>query len=427
MKTSMIILTYNKLEYTKQCIESIRKYTDKDTYEIIIVDNNSEDGTVQWLNNQKDIKIIFNKENLGFPKGCNQGIRVAQGDNILLLNNDVIVTPNWLENLMKCLYSSDDIGAVGAVTNSCSNFQSIPKQYDTYDELINFAEKFNISSFLKWEERLKLIGYCMLIKKEVIQKVGLLDEDFTPGNYEDDDYCLRIRMEGYRIMLCKDTFIHHYGSVTFGKERKEYCKLLATNMEKFKSKWGVETSCFGDIRNDITSMIIKSKRECFNVLHIGCGSGATLLDIKNQIPTANLFGIEKNHKVVINTGHFADISIGSLEKIKNYPKDFFDYVIITESNKCMSDYKEIFLRIKELLKNEGKVIVTVPKELNKEGMFNLIDYTKAVFKKTSYEIFKNNIDILLYIIVYKKCFRINSSYCSNKKTLNNKTLNNKKL
>ncbi len=100
IKTSIVILTYNKLEYTKLCIDSIRKYTKSGTYEIVVVDNNSTDDTREWLKEQKDIKVILNDENLGFPGGCNVGINAAEKENdILLLNNDTIVTPRWLENL----------------------------------------------------------------------------------------------------------------------------------------------------------------------------------------------------------------------------------------------------------------------------------------------------------------------------------------
>ena len=101
-KTSIIILSYNNLSLTIDCIESIRKYTDPNTYEIVVVDNNSQDETPNWLRSQDDLIVIFNQENVGFPKGCNIGIEAASKENdILLLNNDTIVTTNWLSNLQK--------------------------------------------------------------------------------------------------------------------------------------------------------------------------------------------------------------------------------------------------------------------------------------------------------------------------------------
>ncbi|MEW9123297.1 MAG: glycosyltransferase [Thermotaleaceae bacterium] len=240
MKTSIILLTFNQLHFTKLCVDSIRKYTDEGTYEIIVIDNHSTDGTAAWLKEQEDIQALFNDENLGFPKGCNQGIKLATGDNILLLNNDVIVTPHWLSNLTRCLCSAEDIGAVGAVTNSCSNYQTIPISYKNMEEMIPFAQKHNLSNRSLWEERTRLIGFCLLIKKEVVEKIGLLDERFSPGNFEDDDYCHRIRRAGYRLILCKDTFIHHFGSVSFGKDREKFGDILSINRKKFMDKWGFD-------------------------------------------------------------------------------------------------------------------------------------------------------------------------------------------
>ncbi|MCX7694219.1 MAG: glycosyltransferase family 2 protein, partial [Caloramator sp.] len=280
--TSIIILTYNNLDYTKLCIESIRKFTSKNTYEIIVVDNNSTDGTAEWLKNQQDLKIILNSENMGFPKGCNQGIKIAQKNNdILLLNNDVIVTPNWLDNLRKCLYSNEVIGAVGAVTNSCSNYQMISVNYKNLNEMIEFAQNYNISDKDKWEERLRLVGYCMLVKREVIDKIGLLDEIFTPGNFEDDDYSFRIRKAGYRLYLCKDTFVHHFGSASFRKNSDKYEKLLIDNRNKFINKWGFDPYYIAEIKREIVDIIIEDNNQNnINVLHVGCAGGGTLLYIK---------------------------------------------------------------------------------------------------------------------------------------------------
>lgn len=236
--TSIIIITYNKLAYNKLCIDSIRQYTEPNSYEIIVIDNHSADGTVEWLQSQLDLRLILNNENIGFPAACNQGIAEARGDSILLLNNDTIVTPRWLTNLKKCLLSSPDIGAVGAVTNSCSNFQSIAYEYSSIEEMIRFAGQINHSNPELWEDRGRLVGYCLLIKAEVVRKIGLLDEIFSPGNYEDDDYSLRIKKAGYRLVLCRDAFIHHFGSVSFGEQAAHFTALLENNRQKFIEKWG---------------------------------------------------------------------------------------------------------------------------------------------------------------------------------------------
>lgn len=237
MKTSIIILTRNKIKYLKLCIASIKKYTKNINYEIVVIDNNSTDGTVEWLHKQKELIKIYNDRNLGFSGGNNQGIKAAKGDNIMFLNNDVIVTTKWLENLITCLYSSRKIGAVGPLTNYCSNAQSIQLPYNSINEMELTARKFNVSNKGKWEERNRLIGFCLLVKKEVVSKVGLFDERFFPGNFEDDDYSIRMRKLGYKLMLCKDTFIYHYGSKSF--YNTNYLKLLDINKKKFEEKWNV--------------------------------------------------------------------------------------------------------------------------------------------------------------------------------------------
>ena len=125
-KTSIVILSYNTYNLTKSCIESIRKFTSAGSYEIIVIDNASQDASVAWLKRQKDIKLVCNKENKGFPGGCNQGMELAEeGNDILLLNSDTIVTPRWLENMQTALYSEPKVGAVSCITNSCSNWQQV--------------------------------------------------------------------------------------------------------------------------------------------------------------------------------------------------------------------------------------------------------------------------------------------------------------
>ena len=249
--TSIVILSYNTLELTKTCIESIRAYTRDVPYEIIIVDNGSTDGSVKWLKRQKDLRCIFNEQNEGFPKGCNQGLAIARGTELLLLNSDTIVTPCWLSNLRTALYSRKEVGAVSCVTNYCSNFQQIAVNYAGVDGLVKFATAYNRSDVAKWERRLTLVGFCFLFKREIYEKLGGLDERFTPGNYEDDDYSLRIWQAGYELLLCRDTFIHHFGSASFAKDvspeaqaakRAAYTKLMQRNIRLFLEKWHVPSN-----------------------------------------------------------------------------------------------------------------------------------------------------------------------------------------
>jgi len=246
--TSIIILSYNTLDLTRLCVESIRQYTQDVPHEIIIVDNGSKDGSVDWLKKQSDIRCIFNKDNAGFPKGCNQGLAIAKGSELLLLNSDTIVTPRWLSNLRTALYSRPEVGAVSCMTNNISNMQSMPVSYHDVPGLFAFAESFNHSDPSKWERRLTLVGFCFLFKREIYTKLGGLDEQFSPGNYEDDDYSLRIWQAGYELLVCRDTMIHHFGSASFvqsaspavwEKERKAHKRLLDKNQEKFLQKWHV--------------------------------------------------------------------------------------------------------------------------------------------------------------------------------------------
>ncbi|PLR78239.1 glycosyl transferase [Bacillus sp. V3-13] len=378
MLTSIIILTYNNLEYTKQCLDSIRRYTEKNTYEIVIVDNHSTDGTREWLQQQLDIKLILNEQNLGFPKGCNQGIELSEGDNILLLNNDVIVTENWLDNLVKCLYSDKAIGAVGPVTNSAAYYTAIQVPYLNINEMHEFARDYNKSNSNLWEERLKLIGYCMLIKKEVVEKIGLLDEQFTPGNFEDDDYSIRIRKAGYKLILSKDTFIHHYGSVSWREDANLYSKLLSDNERKFKAKWGTSSQSY-IIHHELINKAKFRPEEKINILHIGCQAGATLLKLKNNYKNAGLYGIETNADEAREASSFAKIIVKDVEPALNeLTNKKFDLIIVTAWDQIK--HPDLFAEILyDALNEDGLLLSSFDNIFHYSNILNLLQGTKPHF------------------------------------------------
>jgi GT2 family glycosyltransferase/glycosyltransferase involved in cell wall biosynthesis len=240
-RISIVILTFNQLEYTKKCVESIRKHTPV-PHEIIFVDNASKDGTIKWLKKltqeNPNFKLIENKKNLGFSKGCNQGITASSGEYILLLNNDILVTEGWLSGMLECINSSPDIGVVGPMTNNISGLQKVVNaDYSDIDHLEGYAKAFREKNRYRRIPSRRIVGFCMLFRRELVEKIGLLDETFGSGNYEDDDFCLRASLEGYRNLIAGDVFIHHYGSRSFIGNKIDYSSSMAANRKKFSEKW----------------------------------------------------------------------------------------------------------------------------------------------------------------------------------------------
>jgi GT2 family glycosyltransferase len=374
MKTSIIVLTYNKLEFTQQCIESVRTFTSPSSYELIVVDNASSDGTIAWLRNQADIRLISNAENRGFPAGCNQGIAAAGGDNILLLNNDTVVTPNWLDNLVTCLYSSERVGAVGPVTNYASYYQAIRVGYQTIAEMHSFAKAYNKSDPRRWEERIKLIGFCMLIRRSVIDEIGLLDEQFSPGHFEDDDYSLRIRRAGYRLFLCVDTFIHHYGSVSFRDDREGQIALSEVNARKFEAKWGFHPLYSTYIRGAIIQCMDAPADRAIRVLEVGCGCGATLVQIRNRFRNAEIYGMEINQGAATDARLYARMLASDIENMAlECPHDYFDFVIFADVLEHLRDPWTVLEKIKPYLVRSGQVLASIPNVMHYTVVRDLIN------------------------------------------------------
>ena len=234
--TSIIILNHNGLQYSKRCIKSIAKYTHK-PYELLLIDNGSTDGTAKYLKSVPRATVILNRNNRGFAAGCNQGIRKARGKYLLLLNNDTVVTPLWLDRMIACAQSSRAIGLVGPRTNSIYGVQMTgPGPYRTLADMIRWSRMRHLAHLGDWFEVFALTGFCLLIKREVVKAVGLLDERFAWGPFEDYDYCLRARIAGFRSFCVNDVFIHHYGSKGYAPGvLLDYRKM---NRDIFIQKWG---------------------------------------------------------------------------------------------------------------------------------------------------------------------------------------------
>ncbi|WP_440112348.1 glycosyltransferase family 2 protein [Paenibacillus sp. QZ-Y1] len=236
---SIIIPTYNQREYVLQCVSSIEKHTPA-PYEIIVVDNASKDGTAEALLRKGGmVRVAALDVNRGFAGGVNYGLMMARGKHIVVLNNDTLVTPGWLENMMTCLASDPQIGVVGPVTNYIGGDQQIEVPYSEVNDMWSFAARHNRPDAGKHRETERLVGFCWLFSRELLGRVGYLDEGYTVGNFEDDDWIIRVKLAGYRLAVAGDAFIHHYGSVSMKALGEQDLNTVNKDNEQFYSqKWG---------------------------------------------------------------------------------------------------------------------------------------------------------------------------------------------
>ncbi|MCL6478648.1 MAG: glycosyltransferase family 2 protein [Peptococcaceae bacterium] len=242
-QASIIIATYNNFAYTRMCIESIYRNTGHISFEVIVVDNGSEDDTVAYLKGLADIlpnlHVILNPDNKGFACANNQGIMKASGNYIVLLNNDTIVTRDWLSRLIYYLDMDPKIGIVGPVTNSIGNEQMIAAEYSSLEEMDAFAEQRATACKGQFFDIEMLAMFCAIMRRTLVDQVGLLDEQYELGMFEDDDYAYRVRLSGYKLVCVEDVFVHHFGGATMGKLADQaFIEIFERNRRRFEKKWG---------------------------------------------------------------------------------------------------------------------------------------------------------------------------------------------
>jgi GT2 family glycosyltransferase len=246
---SIIIPCLNNLDLTKQCVQSIVRNTHKvfTPYQIILVDNGSADGTGEhfryWADEWFETYVLIeNTENLGYVHAANQGLARADGDYALLLNNDTVVTPHWLERMLQPFtqFPQLNLGIVGPRSNYCAMPQMVadaPKEADVA-QIDAFAEQLAQQEAGQFTVLQRVIGFCVLISRPVIDAIGGLDPRFGVGNFDDDDYCIRARLAGFEVGMVHDAYVHHVGHATFNQfPASYYNKLMQDNWKTFAKKW----------------------------------------------------------------------------------------------------------------------------------------------------------------------------------------------
>lgn len=239
--TSIVILTRNQLDYTRRCVEGIARCT-PEPHELVFVDNGSSDGTLEYLRSIHGALIIDNDENLGFGGACNQGMAAARGERILLLNNDVVPTDGWLAALHDALDAEGPTGLAGPRTNRIVGMQQVDRvgyDEDTLEGLEAWASTWRAEHRGRRTATVRLVGFCILLEREVVERIGGFDLRYEVGNFEDDDLCLRAGVAGFDCVVAEDSFIHHFGSRTFAGEQIDHAARMSGNYARFMQAWGL--------------------------------------------------------------------------------------------------------------------------------------------------------------------------------------------
>jgi GT2 family glycosyltransferase/predicted SAM-dependent methyltransferase len=265
---SIIIPVYNRHEMSHECIQAVMENTEHGTYEIIVIDNGSEPVFVPQFSGFVEIRVIRNEENKGFPVAVNQGIKEAKGDIIILLNNDVIVTPGWAECLIKQLEQYD---IVSPVTNYAAGIQKvIVETYNNIEQLNTVAESYHQEHEGDSENVNFVIGFVMVFRKSLYDEFGPFDESLWPSSGEEIDFCFKAVEAGYKVGVAFDVYVHHEGNQTFNDLADagllDYKKLCDRNDKHLAEKWG-EDFWNNQIRYNKTKLLGEDAIR----LNLGCG------------------------------------------------------------------------------------------------------------------------------------------------------------
>ncbi len=246
MKTEIIVIVWNKFEITRDCLESVVLKT-KAPFQILLIDNASEEKTAVFLKSfaskyKTKTRLIRNESNLGFVKAANQGLGESRADFVCLLNNDTLVTDGWLNELIFVATKNPEIGLLNPSSNTLGQKTSI-ENIDTFASyLFRYHGQF--------EEMAQVSGFCMLIKREVIEKIGKFDEIYEMGNFEDTDYSRRATLALFGCARAKASYVYHRERTSFLK-LKDYHTSFKKNQAIFYNRWGKPKRIFIETRKGL--------------------------------------------------------------------------------------------------------------------------------------------------------------------------------
>ncbi len=243
-RVSVVVVTWNNREWNARCLASLRDRNDWPNLEVIVVDNGSTDGTPELLREEaaRDgrVRVVLNETNAGFAAANNQGLALATGDVLVLLNNDTVMTRGALAALVRHLHADPTIGLLGPSTNEIANEGRVPVGYSSLEDLPAWAAAFVREHDGELVETAMLAMFCLAMTRDTWSRTGPLDEQFEVGMFEDDDYSRRVKALGLRTVCARDAFVHHAGRLSFGAlGEARYLDIFNRNKARYERKWGL--------------------------------------------------------------------------------------------------------------------------------------------------------------------------------------------
>ncbi|MCA8966186.1 MAG: glycosyltransferase [Planctomycetes bacterium] len=237
MRCSAVIPCHNGVDLTAACIESLLRLDGRPDLEILVVDNASEDGTKDLGDLSPRVRVLRQERNLGFAGGVNAGVRAATAPHLLILNNDTQAAPSMLSELTRALASHPDLAAVAPVANDVRGEAQMPFGNIGRDATGRGRIAAALAEHPPLQDVDYLSGLCLLVPRATFELVGLFDERFGFGNFEDDDFSLRLRLRGKRLGIARRAYLHHEGHATFRAMGLDLGAEIDARRQQFAAKW----------------------------------------------------------------------------------------------------------------------------------------------------------------------------------------------
>jgi len=361
-QVSVVVVTHNGLVFTRLCLESVLASLDVPPLEVIVVDNGSTDGTLDYLHRlaERDPRfcLINNGRNLGFAAAVNRGLAAAKGTVRVVLNNDTIVPPHALAGLIRHL-DDRSIGLVGPVSNEAATEAEIDIAYDTYGGLMRAAEERQRLFSRRLLDVPVLTMFCIAFRQDLYERIGPLDERFEVGLFEDDDYSLRARKAGFRVVCAEDVLVHHFGEASFGDlvPSGRHASLLNANRHRFEEKWGQPWRPHGRRQTDDYRATIERIRE---TVRKSVPTGARILVVsKGDDELLQFDGRPGAHfpqvKGGVYAGHHPADSDEAIAELEEQLEAGAEFLVIPRTSLWWLDHYDAF---RSYLERGGEVVST---------------------------------------------------------------------